>query len=202
MEITKIFSNVEDPEENLYSVLMSEEELFLFSEIQKEFSSKAQKELRRKWELEQAEKRGLKTTRPDGKVIGSSISEIRGINNRSNVDKLAERQQWIKGDPNRAGDWIKKDMRDSLSYENRVKLAENNNARKVSSNTKTSVPSVSTTPSSKSILPKTQNKVNPNGGVMNILQKNKKALAIGGGLAAAGGIGYGIYKSRQNKDNK
>ena len=38
MEIQKIFSNVEDPEENLYSVLMSEEELSLFSEFQKEFS--------------------------------------------------------------------------------------------------------------------------------------------------------------------
>lgn len=32
MEIIKIFSNVEDPEENLYSVLLSKEELFLFSE--------------------------------------------------------------------------------------------------------------------------------------------------------------------------
>ena len=31
MEIQKIFSNVEDPEENLYSVLMSEEEYTLFS---------------------------------------------------------------------------------------------------------------------------------------------------------------------------
>lgn len=39
MEIQKIFSNVEDPEENLYSVLMSEEELSLFSEFQKEFTS-------------------------------------------------------------------------------------------------------------------------------------------------------------------
>ena len=36
MEIQKIFSNVEDPEENLYSVLMSEDELSLFSEFQKE----------------------------------------------------------------------------------------------------------------------------------------------------------------------
>ena len=44
MEIQKIFSNVEDPEENLYSVLMSEDELSLFSEFQKEFNSKAQKE--------------------------------------------------------------------------------------------------------------------------------------------------------------
>ena len=33
MEIQKIFSNVEDPEENLYSVLMSEEEVALYSEM-------------------------------------------------------------------------------------------------------------------------------------------------------------------------
>lgn len=39
MEIQKIFSNIEDPEETLYSVLMSEDEIDLFSEIQKEFAS-------------------------------------------------------------------------------------------------------------------------------------------------------------------
>ena len=33
MEIQKVFSNIEDPGENLYSVLMSEEELSLFSEV-------------------------------------------------------------------------------------------------------------------------------------------------------------------------
>lgn len=39
MEIQKVFSNIEDPEETLYSVLMSEDEIDLFSEIQKEFAS-------------------------------------------------------------------------------------------------------------------------------------------------------------------
>ena len=40
MEIQKIFSNIEDPEETLYSVLMSEDEIIsLFSEFQKEFTS-------------------------------------------------------------------------------------------------------------------------------------------------------------------
>ena len=39
MEIQKVFSNIEDPEETLYSVLMSENEVALFSEIQKEFTS-------------------------------------------------------------------------------------------------------------------------------------------------------------------
>ena len=33
MEIQKVFSNIEDPEETLYSVLMSENELALFSEV-------------------------------------------------------------------------------------------------------------------------------------------------------------------------
>ena len=41
MEIQKVFSNIEDPEENLYSVLMSEDEVALFSEIQKEFGFKS-----------------------------------------------------------------------------------------------------------------------------------------------------------------
>ena len=44
MEIQKIFSNIEDPEENLYSVLMSEEELSLFSELQKEFGDRGLKD--------------------------------------------------------------------------------------------------------------------------------------------------------------
>ena len=38
MEIQKVFSNIEDPEENLYSVLMSEDEIDLFSEIQKDLA--------------------------------------------------------------------------------------------------------------------------------------------------------------------
>lgn len=44
MEIQKIFSNVENPEENLYSVLMDEEELSLFSELQKEFGDRGLKD--------------------------------------------------------------------------------------------------------------------------------------------------------------
>ena len=42
MEIQKIYSEI-DTEEKLFSVLLSEEELALFSEIQKEFNNKAQK---------------------------------------------------------------------------------------------------------------------------------------------------------------
>lgn len=39
MEIQKVFSNLENPEEVLYSVLMDEGDMSLFSEFQKEFTS-------------------------------------------------------------------------------------------------------------------------------------------------------------------
>lgn len=50
MEIQKIFSNTENEEEKLYSVSMSEDEINLYSQFQKEFNSKAQKALRKKYE--------------------------------------------------------------------------------------------------------------------------------------------------------
>ena len=40
MEIQKIFSNVENPEETLYSVLMTEDEVALFSEMEEEMDNK------------------------------------------------------------------------------------------------------------------------------------------------------------------
>ena len=46
MLIEKIFSEI-NGEEKLYSVKMNEDEMFLFSEFQKEFNSKSQKKLRR-----------------------------------------------------------------------------------------------------------------------------------------------------------
>ena len=51
MEIQKVFSDMYD-EERLYSVLMNEDELALFSEIQKEFNSQSQKELRKRLETQ------------------------------------------------------------------------------------------------------------------------------------------------------
>ena len=41
MEIQKIFSNTEDENEKLFSVLMTEDEVALFSEFQKEFGFKS-----------------------------------------------------------------------------------------------------------------------------------------------------------------
>lgn len=52
MEIQKIFSEI-NTDEKLYSVLLSEDELALFSEIQKEFGDikKANKALKKAWEM-------------------------------------------------------------------------------------------------------------------------------------------------------
>ena len=58
MIIEKVFSNIEEESEKLYSILLSEDETALFSEFQKEFNSKAQKELRRKFDTEHAGKLG------------------------------------------------------------------------------------------------------------------------------------------------
>ena len=54
MEIQKIFSEI-DTDERIYSVLMEEDELALFSEIQKEFNSKAAKERNNKWRHSQVQ---------------------------------------------------------------------------------------------------------------------------------------------------
>ena len=64
----KVFSSFDDygyEDERLYSILMNEDEIALFSEIQKEFNSKAQKALRKAYDL----KKGLGVKNP-----GSMIS--------------------------------------------------------------------------------------------------------------------------------
>ena len=53
MEIQKIFSNTEDENEKLYSVLMTEDEVAFYSEFQKEFNSKSQKMLRKAFDIKQ-----------------------------------------------------------------------------------------------------------------------------------------------------
>lgn len=66
MEIQKIFSNLDDLRENLYSVLMTEEELRLYNEIQKEFNSKAQKARRLANTVKIAGKSGIKKYKSEG----------------------------------------------------------------------------------------------------------------------------------------
>jgi hypothetical protein len=70
MEIQKIFSEI-DTEEKLYSVLMDEDELALFSEIsaeleQREFNSKAQKARRLANTIKNAAESGVKKYKSEG----------------------------------------------------------------------------------------------------------------------------------------
>lgn len=93
MEITKIFSEI-GGEEKLYSISLDETEMILFSEFQKEFNSKSQKALKRKWETNE----GLKAAQAD--EFGASMarsnvmhkkggSPILGINKSVSQDEMA-----------------------------------------------------------------------------------------------------------------
>ena len=93
MEIQKIFSEL-GGEEKLYSVSLDETEMILFSEFQKEFNSKAQKALRKKWEI----KEGLKAAQADefgasmakGRVnLAKGGNPILGINKPVSVEEMA-----------------------------------------------------------------------------------------------------------------
>lgn len=78
MEIIKIFSDTND-EERLYSTLLSEDEMRLYSEFQKEFNSKAQKALRKKIELLPGDR-------------GSLTQQLKiGTDRAINVEKTAKR---------------------------------------------------------------------------------------------------------------
>lgn len=85
MEIQKIFSNTENEEENLYSVLMTEDEVVLFSEFQKEFNSKAQKALRRKFDTEVGKSFNPKSN--SGVALRFGRKTLRGENYHSGVHR-------------------------------------------------------------------------------------------------------------------
>ena len=85
MEIQRIFSNIEDPEETLYSVLMDEEELAIFSEVQREFTGvvkAANKAAKRAW----LEKQGAGGFLGLGKKKGSAA--IRNARKKMERDLL------------------------------------------------------------------------------------------------------------------
>ena len=83
MEIQKIFSEI-DTEEKLYSVLMSEDELSFFSEIQKEFTSKEFKAIKRAKILKE-----IGTHENGGGFLGSL--KLAARHNRPHNNMVAER---------------------------------------------------------------------------------------------------------------
>ena len=80
MEIQKIFSNIEDPEENLYSVLLDDTEIELFSEFQKEYARKDYEG------LDQEGKKALKQRRDSyAKALKESYRKA-----QKDIDKIGE----------------------------------------------------------------------------------------------------------------
>ena len=225
MEIQKIFSNIEDPEENLYSVLMSEDEIYLFSEFQKEFARKdyeglsdAGKEALRKRRNEYARelRNNYRNTMRDidrvveatpnisnletnlSTVGGGVRTKVRSVTNRNGdslgnfvkVHKNTTTNEMLKGSSS-AKDIMRNEILTNSSY-----------VKPKSANTKVSVPAVVNSTPKQGIV-KSNVPVPKTSRAMDILKKNKKALLIGGSLAAAGaGIGYGIHKHRQNKERQ
>ena len=102
MEIKRIHNEV-NTEEKLYSVLMNEDELALFSEIQKEFNSKAAKERNAKFFEEKGKeffKKLMKEGNLDGEELSNSITDaentINGNRVNSKIKKL--RKSWLASD--------------------------------------------------------------------------------------------------------
>lgn len=93
MEIQKIFTDTEGYE-RLYSVLLSEEELSLFSEIQKEFNSKAAKLLNSKYLAQKAKKFPASVSELRARehrpltVLGVADGSARTINHKINENAL------------------------------------------------------------------------------------------------------------------
>ena len=80
MEIQKIFSNVEDPEENFYSVLMSEEEVALYSEMIETLYSEEEED--RGKNLRRASNAALA-----GTVAAGTYGAYQGMKGQSMIDK-------------------------------------------------------------------------------------------------------------------
>ena len=90
MEIQEIFSDMYD-EERIYSVLMNEDEIALFSEIQKEFSAPqkmAKKAFREAGRLKMAEKMGLKNAENYSRSVIRGLTNPSAMNNGTYVKDL------------------------------------------------------------------------------------------------------------------
>ena len=92
----KIFSNNQD-NERLYTVLMNEDELRLYSEFQKEFNSKAAKERNKKF-LKNISDRETKNDLYTGKFIELSDEKAKKSANKYNKSKLGKYNKWSPED--------------------------------------------------------------------------------------------------------
>ena len=82
MEIQKVFSNIEDPEENLYSVLMTEDEVALYSEMIEELQMYSEEEEDRGKNLRRAGNAALA-----GTVAAGTYGAYQGIKGHDMINK-------------------------------------------------------------------------------------------------------------------
>lgn len=128
MEIQKIFSEI-DTEEKLYSVLMSEEELVLFSEIQKEFGDikKANKALKKALEMKAGKEAFMKHAREyhwDQQGIENGLKNQRDIirRGRESLSNVVKKKGNIKDNYKTLDINDKINLRDSLVSSKGTKL--------------------------------------------------------------------------------
>lgn len=94
MRLQKIFSNTENEEEKLYSVLMTEDEIALYSEFQKEFGASqkmTKKAFREAGRLKMAEKMGLKNAENYRRSVIRGLTNPSAMNNGGYIEDLGLR---------------------------------------------------------------------------------------------------------------
>ena len=189
MEIQKVFSKIEDPEENLYSVLMSEEEYTLFSKLSEE-------------------DKGALAAIGGGMVAGGALGHLSVVHSgfkegfkeevrknpifqeiQENSKKTIKEAQDLRTKAKSAGEAIKKSNAPFLK-----KLIGRITAKKVEHEATKMIKKESKAP--ERLLNKLANKES----IKNLSKNHKKALsavAIGSGICA-----LGIHHATKNKDNK
>ena len=219
MEIMKVFSSYDDygyEEERLYSVLMSEEELSLFSEIQREFAfkdyeglseaqAKALKAKRSEYAKEllkshrQTQKGITEAANRYGENLGSISTEstIKGGGVKSNFTT-----ETIRGSKDSAASAIKLHRGEVIKGH----LDQSGNAKKIMREAVEKEVSSGgpkwKRPVKELTLQQVAEKATPTKKIkkLGFLSRNKKALAIGGVSAAAlAGLGYGAKKLHDKK---
>ena len=122
MEIQKIFSNTEDENEKLYSVLMTEDEVALFSEFQKEFARRDYEGLSNKGK-ENLAKRRSEYAKELKAAHSKSMNDISRID-PSKVDNLHTRGSFSGGGVRSGYDAI---TTKGISYDENFKQLHKNN---------------------------------------------------------------------------
>jgi len=200
MEIQKIFSEI-DTDEKIYSVLLNEEELALFSEIQKEFSSKAQKARRAKFDTSIAKE-----------MYGGTEGSTNDPNQLKRVGRAKAKQGTIRRikTENGAGSRLSYDTgRESLSNGTKNVFLDASKGKKSALNEVRwrAIHYHANEPTNSKKFEsadKLLNKLDAIEKKAGRVAKLKTAGKVGLGIAGAAGIGYGIKRAvdKKKKDNK